>query len=101
MSGYRVVYTVKGNEVGRNDVQFGAGYSELDGFFVQGKFNTRNFLGRGNTVGVSLQVGRQSFEVSYIRALRQENQLAARRVGRRGSKHGNQPPRMPGHSLIQ
>ncbi len=27
--------TVKGNEVGRNDIQFGAGYSELDGFFGQ------------------------------------------------------------------
>ena len=25
--------TVKGNEVGRNDLQFGAGYSEFDGFF--------------------------------------------------------------------
>ena len=50
----RVNVGVKGNEVGRNDVQFGAGYSELDGFFVQGQFNTRNFLGRGNTLGVSL-----------------------------------------------
>lgn len=56
----RVNVNVKGNEVGRNDIQFGAGYSELDGFFVQGQFNTRNFLGRGNTVGVSLQIGRRS-----------------------------------------
>lgn len=53
----RVDVTVKGNEVGRNDVQFGAGYSELDGFFAQAMFNTRNFLGRGETLGLSLQAG--------------------------------------------
>jgi len=56
----RVNVTVKGNEVGRNDIQFGAGYSELDGFFGQAQFNTRNFLGRGNTLGVSVQIGRST-----------------------------------------
>ena len=63
----RVNVTVKGNEVGRNDVQFGAGYSELDGFFGQAQFNTRNFLGRGNTLGVSLQLGRRTdyYTLSY------------------------------------
>ncbi len=63
----KVNVDVRGNEVGRNDVQFGAGFSELDGFFVQGQFNTRNFLGRGNTLGISLQVGRRSdmYSLSY------------------------------------
>lgn len=63
----RVNVDVKGNEVGRNDIQFGAGYSELDGFFAQAQFNTRNFLGRGNTLGVSIQVGRRSdfYTLSY------------------------------------
>jgi outer membrane protein insertion porin family len=63
----RVNVKVKGNEVGRNDIQFGAGYSELDGFFVQGQFNTRNFLGRGNSLGVSLQIGRRTdlYSLSY------------------------------------
>jgi len=56
----RVNVTVKGKEVGRNDLQFGAGYSELDGFFAQTSFNTRNFLGRGETLGVSLQMGGRS-----------------------------------------
>ncbi len=56
----RVNVTVKGKEVGRNDLQFGAGYSELDGFFAQTSFNTRNFLGRGETLGVSLQAGGRS-----------------------------------------
>ena len=31
----RVNVTIKGEEVGRTDIQFGAGYSELDGFFGQ------------------------------------------------------------------
>ncbi len=53
----KVNVTVKGQEVGRNDLQFGAGYSELDGFFVQGSFNTRNFMGRGESLGVSVQLG--------------------------------------------
>ncbi len=63
----RVNVQVKGNEVGRNDIQFGAGYSELDGFFGQAQFNTRNFLGRGNTLGVSLQIGRRAdfYTLSY------------------------------------
>jgi len=49
--------TIKGQEVGRTDIQFGAGYSELDRFFLQFAFNTRNFLGRGETLGVSVQSG--------------------------------------------
>jgi outer membrane protein insertion porin family len=63
----RVNVTVKGQEVGRNDIQFGAGYSELDGFFIQGQFNTRNFLGRGNSLGVSVQIGRRTdyYTLSY------------------------------------
>jgi len=63
----RVNVVVKGQEVGRNDIQFGAGYSELDGFFAQAQFNTRNFMGRGNTLGVSLQLGRRSdfYTLSY------------------------------------
>lgn len=49
--------TIKGQEVGRTDIQFGAGYSELDRFFVQFMFNTRNFLGRGESLGVAVQSG--------------------------------------------
>jgi len=56
----KVNVTVKGKEVGRNDLQFGAGYSELDGFFAQASFSTRNFMGRGETLGISLQMGGRS-----------------------------------------
>lgn len=51
--------TVKGEEVGRTDIQFGAGYSELDKLFAQFSFSTRNFLGRGENLGVQGTIGRQ------------------------------------------
>jgi outer membrane protein insertion porin family len=59
--------TVKGNEEGKNDVQFGGGYSEGTGFFVQTQFSTRNFLGEGENLGLSFQRGnRQNFySLSY------------------------------------
>ncbi|HVN76921.1 MAG TPA: outer membrane protein assembly factor BamA [Thermoanaerobaculaceae bacterium] len=59
--------TVKGEEFGRTDVQFGAGYSELEGFFGQFSFNTRNFLGRGETIGLGLQAGAtgRSYTLSF------------------------------------
>ena len=43
--------SIKGTDTNRNEVQFGAGYSQLDGLFGQFQFNTRNFLGRGDTLG--------------------------------------------------
>ncbi len=63
----KVDLVVKGTETGQTEVQFGGGYSELDGFFVQSALRTRNFLGRGETVGVSMQTGRYRdiFDVSY------------------------------------
>jgi outer membrane protein insertion porin family len=59
--------TVKGNEVGRTDIQFGAGYSQIDHFFAQVMFNTRNFLGRGETFGISLSSGARadSYSLSF------------------------------------
>jgi len=59
--------TVEGSETGQTEVQFGGGYSELDGFFVQSALRTRNFRGRGETVGLSIQTGRYRdiFDVSY------------------------------------
>jgi outer membrane protein insertion porin family len=63
----RVNVTIKGQEVGRTDIQFGAGYSELDGFFGQFAFSTRNFLGRGEVVGLSGMLGKlaTSYSLSF------------------------------------
>ena len=59
--------TVKGNEEGKNDIQFGGGYSETVGFFVQTQFSTRNFLGEGENLGLSFQRGNRQnfFSASY------------------------------------
>jgi outer membrane protein insertion porin family len=58
---------IKGNEEGKNDVQFGGGYSEGGGFFVQTQFSTRNFLGEGENLGLSFQRGNRQnyFSLSY------------------------------------
>jgi outer membrane protein insertion porin family len=63
----RVDLTLKGSETSRNEVQFGAGYSALDGLFGQFSFQTRNFLGRGEILGASGQVGKVSnyYNFSY------------------------------------
>lgn len=57
----------KGKEADRTELQFGGGWSELDGFFGQFAINTKNFLGRGEQVGVSYQSGRYRdfFDLSY------------------------------------
>jgi len=59
--------TVKGIEEGKNDIQFGGGYSEGGGFFVQAQFATRNFLGEGENLSLGYQRGRRTnfFSISY------------------------------------
>ncbi len=63
----KVDLVLKGQETSRNEIQFGAGYSGYDGFFGQFSFQTRNFLGRGEIIGVSAQLGKVSkfFDISY------------------------------------
>jgi outer membrane protein insertion porin family len=63
----RVNVTIKGEEAGKTDVQFGAGYSEIQGLFLQAAFSTRNFLGRGEIIGVSGQLGKtgNSYSLSF------------------------------------
>ncbi len=59
--------TVKGVEEGKNDIQFGGGYSEGGGFFVQSQFATRNFLGEGENFSLGYQRGNRInfFSLSY------------------------------------
>jgi outer membrane protein insertion porin family len=58
---------VQGEESDRTELQFGGGWSEVDGFFGQFSLRTQNFLGRGESVGVSYQSGRirDLFDLSY------------------------------------
>jgi outer membrane protein insertion porin family len=59
--------TVKGTEEGKNDIQFGGGYSEGGGFFLQSQFATRNFLGEGENFSLGYQRGNRLnfFSLSY------------------------------------
>jgi outer membrane protein insertion porin family len=63
----KVDVTLKFEEQNRNQLSFGAGVSQFDGFFGQLSFQTANFLGRGETVGVSVQRGSQArqYQVSF------------------------------------
>lgn len=59
---------VRGKEVGRNEIQFGGGYSGVDGFFATFSFFSRNFLGRGSAFSVSGQLGGETtrYSLSYV-----------------------------------
>jgi outer membrane protein insertion porin family len=59
--------TVKGLEEGKNDIQFGGGYSENGGFFLQAQFATRNFMGEGENFSLGYQRGRRTnfFSIAY------------------------------------
>lgn len=58
---------LKFEEQNRNQISFGAGVSQFDGFFGQLSYQTANFLGRGEVLGVSLQKGSraQQYQVSF------------------------------------
>lgn len=49
--------TLKLEEQNRNQLTFGAGVSQWEGFFGQMSFQTANFMGRGESLTVSAQVG--------------------------------------------
>ena len=59
--------TMKVVEQNRNQITFGAGVSQYDGFFGQLSYQTSNFLGRGEVLGVSLQKGAyaDNYQVSF------------------------------------
>jgi outer membrane protein insertion porin family len=56
----QVDVTLKLEEQNRNQLTFGAGVSQFEGFFGQLSFQTSNFLGRGESLTVSLQAGSRS-----------------------------------------
>ncbi len=59
--------TLKLEEQNRNQLTFGAGVSQFEGFFGQLSFQTSNFMGRGEALTVSLQVGSRSenYQVAF------------------------------------
>ena len=63
----QVDVTLKVQEQNRNQITFGAGVSQFEGFFGQIAFQTANFMGRGETFNVSLQAGSlaQMYQVGF------------------------------------
>ena len=61
--------TIALSEANLNQLTFGAGVSQYDGFFGQISFSTSNFMGRGETLGVNLMSGSRSrnHSVSFTR----------------------------------
>ena len=53
----RVDVKLKLEEQNRNQLQFGAGVSQFEGFFGQLSFQTANFLGRGETLTMAVSAG--------------------------------------------
>jgi outer membrane protein insertion porin family len=53
----KVNVNLKLEEQNRNQLQFGAGVSQFEGFFGQLSFQTSNFLGRGESLTVAVQAG--------------------------------------------
>jgi len=51
---------LKVEEQNRNQLTFGAGVSQWEGFFGQLSFQTANFLGRGETFSIAAQAGSRS-----------------------------------------
>jgi outer membrane protein insertion porin family len=56
----KVDIQLKLEEQNRNQLTFGAGVSQFDGFFGQLSFQTSNFLGRGETFSVTAQQGNRA-----------------------------------------
>ena len=63
----KVDVTLRVEEQNRNTLQFGAGVSQFEGFFGNLSFQTANFLGRGETLSISLQQGSRAknYQVAF------------------------------------
>jgi outer membrane protein insertion porin family len=63
----KVDVALKFEEQNRNQLTFGAGVSQFEGFFGQLSFVTSNFLGRGESLTLSLQAGSRAknYQVAF------------------------------------
>jgi len=63
-----LVGLVRGTRLRRDgQLEVGGGWSQIDGFFGQFSISTKNFLGRGEQAGISIQTGayRDLYDVNY------------------------------------
>jgi len=55
----KIEAVVSVKELQRNNIQFTAGYSGYEGFFVMGSYSTVNFLGAGENLEITAQYGKR------------------------------------------
>ena len=55
-------------ETGRNSIQFGGGYSGIEGAFFNFAFSTSNFWGQGQTISLMVQSGarNENYQISFF-----------------------------------
>ena len=75
----KVDVRLKFEEQNRNQITFGAGVSQYEGFFGQLAFQTSNFLGRGETFSVSAQQGNRAknYQVGFTEPFLFERPITA------------------------
>jgi outer membrane protein insertion porin family len=63
----KVNLSLKLEEQNRNQLSFGAGVSQYDGVFGQLSFSTANFMGRGESLTLSMQTGARAhdYEIAF------------------------------------
>jgi outer membrane protein insertion porin family len=63
----KVDVTLRLEEQNRNQLTFGAGVSQFEGFFGQLSFQTSNFMGRGESLTLSLQAGSraENYQIAF------------------------------------
>ena len=71
--------TLKLEEQNRNQISFGAGMSQFEGFFGQLSFQTSNFLGRGESLTVSMTAGSrsQNYQIAFTEPFLFDRNLTA------------------------
>ncbi len=62
---HTVDLTLKVRERGKNSIQFSGGISAISGSFVGFQYSTNNFLGLGETLSLSSQLGTSTTDVSF------------------------------------
>ncbi|HEX5473129.1 MAG TPA: BamA/TamA family outer membrane protein [Vicinamibacterales bacterium] len=75
----KVDVKLKVEEQNRNQITFGAGVSQYDGFFGQLGFQTSNFMGRGETFSVNAQQGdlAKNYQVGFTEPFLFERPITA------------------------
>jgi outer membrane protein insertion porin family len=62
---HTVDLTLKVKERGKNTIQFSGGVSGISGSFVGASYSTNNFLGLGETLSLSSQLGTRTTDVNF------------------------------------